>query len=132
MRDPVEVVDEQIRAYVAGDIDAFAATYEEDALCAYWPAGEIRARNRAEIHAVWGAQFERSSRTFRLAGRIVMDRFVIDHEDVTFTPPGQRVEAIAVYLVGPERIARVWFLRTPDFPLVAGLISGVAPSGAPQ
>ena len=112
MRDPVEIVDAQIKAYVAGDIDAFVATYQEDAVCANWPSGEILAANREEIRSRWGAQFARCRRTFVLAGRIVHERFVVDHEDVTFDPPGERIHAVAVYLVGPEQIARVWFLRT--------------------
>jgi hypothetical protein len=112
MRSPEEIVDEQIEAYVRRDAAAFAAMYEEDAICSVLGSEEIVASGRAEIESVWKRTFSAERIDFKLENRIVEGRFVVDHEIVCFadSPP---VRAVAAYLVGPSLIRRVWFLKSP-------------------
>lgn len=117
--DPAQIVDAQIRAYEAGDTDAFAALYAEDAVCAALPSGRVIAAGRAEIAEVWGALFARSKRTVTIAQRIIDGRYVIDAEKVRILATGQLVEASAIYLVGEHLIERVWFLDQPPAPATA-------------
>lgn len=114
--DPAQIVDAQIRAYEAGDTDAFAAFYAEDAVCAALPSGRVIAAGRAEIAEVWGAMFARSRRTVTIARRMIDGRYVIDAEQVLIHATGQLVEATAIYLVGTQLIERVWFLDQPPVP----------------
>lgn len=113
MRDPVSVVDEQIAAYVAGDTEAFVATYAPDAVCSELPSGRILAQGADGIRERWGAFFAGSTRTFTLVNRIVHGRFVTDHEEVVVNAGERVTRAVAIYQVGPERIERVWFLVDP-------------------
>jgi uncharacterized protein (TIGR02246 family) len=117
--DPAEIVDAQIRAYEAGDTDAFAALYAEDAICAALPSGRVIAAGRAEIARVWGAMFARSKREVTIAQRIIDGRYVIDAEQVRILATGQLIEAAAIYLVGERLIERVWFLDPPQSPTSA-------------
>lgn len=111
--DPAQIVDAQIRAYEAGDTDAFAALYSEDAICAVLPSGRVMAAGRAQIAEVWGAMFARSKREVTIAQRIIDGRYVIDAEQVRILATGQLIEAAAVYLVGDRLIERVWFFDQP-------------------
>lgn len=113
MRDPVEIVEDQIRAYERGDTAAFVATYEQDAVCAELPSGRIKARGRAEIARLWGALFEGGPRRVTIPKRMIQGRFVTDYEHVVVEHTGRTVEAVAIYLVGPEAIRNVWFLVEP-------------------
>jgi uncharacterized protein (TIGR02246 family) len=111
--DPAQIVDAQIRAYVAGDAEAFAALYAEDAVCAALPSGRVIAAGRADIRKVWGAVFAHSRRAVTIAQRMIDGRYVIDAEQVTVLATGQLIEATAIYLVGDGLIERVWFLDPP-------------------
>jgi hypothetical protein len=113
VRDPVEIVEEQIRAYARGDTAAFVATYEPDAVCAELPSGRIKARGQAEIARLWGALFEGGPRKVNIPKRIVQGRFVTDYEHIVVERSGRTVEGVAIYLVGPDAIRNVWFLVEP-------------------
>ncbi len=110
--DPTAVVQAQLDAYNARDIDAFLAPYAEDVVLARLPGDEPFARGHAEMRAIYGEKFATSPDLHcRLVNRIVHDRFVVDHEDVTGVPGRGRVGAVAVYEVVAGKIRRAWFLR---------------------
>jgi len=114
MRNPVDIVDDQIMAYRARDAAAFAACYEEDAVCAVLGSGECLARGRAEIEARWGADFRTGLDSLEITERILAGRFVIDVEQVRFEGETMK-RAIAIYQTGPEQIRHVWFVFDPGF-----------------
>ena len=117
--DPAEIVDAQIRAYEAGDAEAFAELYAEDAECVALPSGRVIAAGREDIRRVWGEVFARSRREVTIARRMVEGRYVIDAERVRILATGQRVEATAIYLVGKALIEQVWFLDPPPIQAAA-------------
>jgi hypothetical protein len=103
---PEAVVQRQLDAYNARDIDALLETYAPDAR-QYAHPGTLLATGAAEIRARMAARFEEPNLHARLLRRVVMGNIVIDHEEVTRTfPEGTgTVEMVAIYEVVDGRIA---------------------------
>jgi uncharacterized protein (TIGR02246 family) len=107
----VDVVQRQLDAYNAQDLEAFCATYADDCVIADLN-GAVAQRGAAEIRARYAAMFaEYPLNHARIVNRIAMGDVVIDHEDVVRAPGGPRFEAIAIYTVRNGRIARVDFVK---------------------
>lgn len=108
---PVDVVQRQFEAYNAQDMDAFLATYAPDCqICDL--NGAITQNGREEIRTRYAAMFAQfPENKARLIGRMSLGDVVIDHEDVTRSPTGPRLEAIAIYTVKNGQIARVDFVK---------------------
>ena len=109
--DPEAVVQAQLVAYNARDIEAFAATYAPDIQLFEHPA-RLLASGLSQFKERYTARFKEPNLHAALLKRIVMGNVVIDHERVTRTfPEGSGVqEAIAIYEVQGGLITRVWFV----------------------
>ncbi len=74
-------------------------------------AGEVRAKGHDALRQMYGGLFENSPQLAgRIASRIVVGNFVVDHEEIDgFNGPGSpnSVQAIAVYQVFGGKIGRV-------------------------
>ena len=105
------VVQQQLNAYNARDIDALLATYAEDAQLFEHPA-TLLASGAEQFRARFTLRFQEPNLHAHLVNRIVMDRFVLDHERITRTfPEGTgTVELIATYEVVDGRIINAWIL----------------------
>ena len=105
------VVQRQLDAYNARDIDALMATYADEAEQFEHPA-TLLARGAAHIRERSAARFQEPNLHARLVRRIVSGRMVVDHEIVTRTfPEGPgTLELIAIYEVENGRIIRAWFI----------------------
>jgi hypothetical protein len=99
------VVQRQLDAYNARDIDALLATYAPDAR-QYEHPGKLLATGAAEMRARMAVRFQEPNLHARLLQRIVMGNIVIDHEEVTRTfPEGTgRVDMVAIYEVVDGKI----------------------------
>lgn len=109
--DPAAIVQRQLDAYNARDIEAFMATWSVDAEYFEHPA-KLLARGAAQIRERHVARFQEPNLYGRLINRIVVGNTVIDHESVTRTFPegtGQ-IDVIAIYEVENDRIAKAWFI----------------------
>lgn len=108
---PESVVQRQLDAYNARDIDALMATYADDAQQFEYPATLLTA-GAAQVHERTAARFRESNLHARLIKRIVMGQTVIDHEEVTRTfPEGTgRIELVAIYEVRDGRIFTARFI----------------------
>lgn len=106
--DPAAVVQRQLDAYNRHDLDAFMATYREDAKVWRMPSTAPALDGAAAIRAFYrDERFNRPQLHAQLLGRRVVGRTVADHERVIGlrdTP----IEALAVYEVIDGRIANVW------------------------
>lgn len=104
------VVQRQLDAYNAHDLEALMAAYAEDVEWYEHPATLI-ARGAAEVRARLAGRLAEPDLHAELISRMVMGNFVVDQEVVTRTfPEGTgRVELIAMYEVQQGRIARAWF-----------------------
>jgi hypothetical protein len=108
---PEAVVQRQLDAYNAKDIEALMATYAADAQQFEHPA-KLLASGATQIRERFAARFQEPNLHAKLIKRIVSGNTVIDHEQVTRTFPegtGQ-FELVAIYEVQDGKIARAWFI----------------------
>lgn len=108
--DPESVVQRQLDAYNAREVDALVAIYADDARQYEFP-DKLLAQGSAEIRARFALRFQEPNLHAKLLNRIVVGDLVIDHERVTRTfPEGTgTIELAAMYEVKAGRIARAWF-----------------------
>lgn len=102
---PVAVVQAQLDAYNARDIDALLETYAQDAEL-HTLHGERLAKGREELRSRFLARFMEPDLFARLVSRIVIGNFVTDAEVITRNFPEGRgtVEMLCVYEVVNGRI----------------------------
>ena len=102
---PETIVQRQLDAYNARDINALLATYAPDARQYEHPA-TLLATGAAAMRARMAVRFAEPNLHARLLQRVVMGNIVIDHEEVTRTfPEGTgRVDMVAIYEVVDGRI----------------------------
>ena len=96
---PEDVIARQLDAYNAKDIDAWLATYSNNAV-QYELAGKLLATGHAEIRARALLRFDEPDLHATLLNRSVMGKVVIDHEVVTRNFPEGKgsVELVCVYV----------------------------------
>ena len=109
---PEAVVQKQLEAYNARDLDAFLATYADDIQIFDLP-DKLLMRGHAELRERYSKTFADPRLHAEILNRIVLVNTVIDHERVRVTfPDGPgTVEAVAIYEVRDGKIATVWFRR---------------------
>jgi hypothetical protein len=108
---PLPVVQAQLDAYNAQDIDEFAEVFAEDAEI-FMNIGdqEPAMKGREEIRERYGRMFkENPQNKSTLMGRMVQGNFVFDHELITGRENAFRI--VAIYEVRNEMIQRAWFVR---------------------
>jgi len=103
-----DVVQRQLEAYNARDLDAFAATYSDDVRLYRMPAPQPSVSGKAQLRDVYRQRFASPNLHADVVTRIVLGNKVIDHERVVGIRE-QAVEALAVYEVEGELITTVWF-----------------------
>ncbi len=108
---PADVVQRQVDAYNARDIDAFLSFYAEDVELMRHPSGEVFAHGLDQMRETYSAMFEASPELdCTIMNRTVSNGYVVDHELVTGMRGGPPVRAVAIYEVEGDLIQRVWFL----------------------
>lgn len=108
---PQSVVQHQLDAYNARDIDALMATYSDDAQQFEYPA-TLLADGAAQVRERTATRFRESNLHARLVGRVVMGQVVIDHEEVTrtFLEGTGKIELVAIYEVRDDKIVSARFI----------------------
>lgn len=114
-RDPAALVQAQLDAYNAHDVEALVAIYAADAQLFQHP-DTLLASGAEAIRARFGARFDSGKPRALLLHRIVCGDTVIDHETVHSTSPEGpvSVDMVAIYEVRDGRIARGWFTSAPS------------------
>ena len=108
---PSEIVQAQLDAYNAHDAAKCCSFYAEDCVIADLNGG-VRQANRAELLARYSTMFQEFPENHaRLVNRVAVGNTVIDHEDVSRAPNGERFEIIAIYTIKNGLIARCDFAR---------------------
>ena len=107
---PLEVIQRQLAAYNAKDIDALLATYAIDAE-QYTLHGERLAKGHAEMRPRFLTRFAEPNLNARLLSRTVMGHIVVDLELITrnFPEGTGTVEMLCVYEVRDNLIQKVSF-----------------------
>jgi hypothetical protein len=105
MTPPEIIVQRQLDAYNARDIDALLAIYAPDAR-QYEHPGKLLATGAAEMRPRMALRFQEQNLHARLLQRVVMGNIVIDHEEVSRTfPEGTGlVDMVAIYEIVDGKI----------------------------
>ncbi len=105
------VVDRQLDAYNARDLEAFLGWYSADAKLTAYPSGKVVADGIEAMRKIYGKMFKKSPKlNCRIVKRIAQGDVVIDHELVSGIGGKPYVRAIAVYRVKGNRIVSVMFM----------------------
>jgi len=107
--DPESVVQRQLDAFNAKDLETLLAVYSEDAELFEHPAKSV-SRGSAELRRRFTERFREPNLHAKLIHRAVLGSMVTDHEIVTRTfseGPGT-IEVMMIYEVTEGRIVRVW------------------------
>lgn len=106
---PAWVVDRQVDAYNARDLELFLSFYAPDARLFRLQTGQDVAAGTEAIRQVYGELFT-ASPTLRcdVMAREISGPLVVDHELVQGLRGGPPVRAVAIYEVKDGRIQRVW------------------------
>ena len=109
--DPAEVVQRQLDAYNAHDIEGWLATYAPDARQYEYP-DKLLAQGHAAMRERMIQRFAEPDLHAHLMSRIVIGGTVIDHEAVarTFPEGAGTVEMVAIYQVAAGRIVSATFI----------------------
>lgn len=112
---PEAVVERQLGAYNAHDLEAFAACYSEDVELYDFPATLREPGGKAGLKAHYGQRFKENPDLHASAkDQILSGPYVIHREKVTgLAGRKEPLEVVVVYLVKDGLIRKVWFLR-PD------------------
>lgn len=107
----VDLVQRQLEAYNAQDLDAFCATYADDCLIADLN-GAVSQSGKDAIRARYAKTFSDypKNRAWSI-NRMALGDVVIDHEKGERSPEGPFFEALVVYTVKDGLIARVDFVK---------------------
>jgi len=108
---PEALVQRQLDAYNAHDLEGWLATYAEDAQQFEHP-GKLLASGHAAMRERMVDRFKEPNLHARLIRRTVMGHVVVDHEEVTRDfPEGKgRVELVCFYEVKNGRIQAASFV----------------------
>ena len=103
------VVQRQLDAYNARDLDTLLTIYAEDAEMFEHPS-KLLASGSAQLRERFRVRFKEPDLHALLRRRIVMGHIVVDHEEVTRTFPEGKgtLELIMIYEVQRGRIVRAW------------------------
>jgi imidazolonepropionase-like amidohydrolase len=108
---PAAVVQRQVEAYNAHDVERFVATYAEDAEIFDSPgAAAPRLSGRESIRADYSALFRDFPDSHcTVVNRVLEGPYVFDQELCTFAQTAAPLRATSIYLVEGALIKRVWF-----------------------
>ena len=107
--EPEAVVQAQLDAYNARDLEALLAIYAEDSQMFEHPA-KLLATGSAELRERFTTRLQEPDLHAALRRRIVMGKIVVDHEAVTRTfPEGKgQLDLVMIYEVQNGKIAKAW------------------------
>lgn len=107
---PLQIIEQQLTAYNAKDVDALLATYAGDAE-QYMLHGELLAKGHAQMRVRFLARFAEPDLHARLISRTVMGNVVVDYESITrnFAEGRGTVEMLCIYETLDGLIRKVSF-----------------------
>jgi len=111
MNPAATVVQRQLDAYNAQDLDAMLACYAPNCVIANLN-GAVTETSREALRVRYAKTFaDFPENRARLVNRINVGDMVIDHEDVSRGPGKDHFEVIAIYTIKNGQIARVDFAK---------------------
>lgn len=108
---PEQVVEKQLTAYNACDLDAFAATYAENVRITD-ESGRLICDGVKQLRDVYGPLFAANpNQAAIIENRIAAGPYVIDHETVIGRADGKTRHAVAIYRIENDTIVSVVLVR---------------------
>lgn len=104
----VDVVQRQLEAYNARDLDRFAAAHSDRIRIFRMPSIEPAIVGKAALTEFYRGRFSVPALHADLLARIVLGNKVIDHERIRGIQESP-IEVVAVYEVSSDLIETVWF-----------------------
>lgn len=112
MTPAAKVLDDQLLAYNAGDIDKYVGFITNNIEIKSIPSHEMICSNAEEVAKQWGDSFAKSSRHCTIINRITKGDFVVDHEEIKFPNHDKLMYAVAINKVIGGLICKTWFIRS--------------------
>ena len=111
---PESVVQRQLDAFNARDLEALLAVYAEDAQMFEHPSN-LLAAGTGQLRESFRPRFQEPDLHAALRRRIVMGDIVVDHEEVRRNFPEGKgtLELVMIYEVRQGRIAKAWSIAGP-------------------
>ena len=108
---PEDIVQQQVNAYNARDIEAFLATCSPRIKIFDHPDNLLWS-GLEEMRKAYMRRFESAPHLHcEIVNRIVLGNFVIDREKITGLPDDQVINTVVIYEVQEGLIQQAWFLR---------------------
>lgn len=109
---PEQVVQRQLDAYNAHDIETFAAYHSPTVVYTRYTTGETTINGREDVVSAFGPMFaENPALHCEITQRMALGRFVIDHEHITGFTSGETRNAIVIYEIVNQLIHAVSVIR---------------------
>lgn len=109
---PEEIVQKQLDAYNARDIDTFVSMHAPDAELYSFSETAPFVKGQEQIRTIYSEIFKNSPNLHsKLIHRIVLGNKVIDHEEITGRKGVDVLEFIAIYEVDDTSIVKAHFIR---------------------
>lgn len=109
--DSDDIVQKQVNAYNAGDLEAFVHFYS-DSIRIYNHPEEFRFGGREELYKRYGPLFKNHPHlNATIKNRITQGEHVVDDERVTGHAKGDSLQVIVHYVVRDGKIQKVYFIR---------------------
>jgi len=107
----VDIVQAQLDAYNAQDLDAYCGYFADDIVVADLN-GKVSTQGIEAYRTRYAGTFAQFPQNkAELVNRIVVGNTVVDHERVVRAPDGESFEVIAIYTLAGDKIARVDFAK---------------------
>jgi imidazolonepropionase-like amidohydrolase len=104
------LVQQQLNAYNARDIDAFVAPYSDSVELYQFP-NKLIGKGKADMYKGYGEMFKNTKELHcQLVNRIIQGNVIVDHESVTGFGP-KPLKAIAIYTIEKGKIQKVHFVQ---------------------
>jgi len=116
----VRIVQEQVRAYNARDLEWFVGQYSPNAAIHNLITGEAVGQGENYFRERYSERFGTCPDLHAtIHRRIAFGEFVIDYEEVVRTKTDPTVQAVAIYAVAADKITDVWFAFDHDLKMDA-------------
>jgi uncharacterized protein (TIGR02246 family) len=111
MTSPRDIVNRQLDAYNARDLQTFCNLFADEAVLIDLPTGDVIAQGKQSIAELYAARFRDNPQlNCTVHSRVDLASFAIDRETVNGLPGGP-VDIIAIYEVREGLIQSVRFIR---------------------
>ena len=109
---PEDIVQRQVNAYNARNLDVFMDAYAKDARVHLGLDAGAKTLDPAEMRSTYDGLFQKAAGLHvQILKRMVMGDTIVDQERVTWDGAKEPVQGIAIYKVAQGRIAEAWLIE---------------------